>query len=140
MGEELEGIAARSDFDLSQHQRFSGKPMGVFDDELKLAWPKLDAARQTALAAEQYRAARHKYLSKTGEETEKAARMANEDAAGLAKGLYVPHVSRSLRLGVDRLALALICNAYREDQAPDDKGQMESRIVMRFHPRICALR
>src|SRR5581483_412181 len=30
MGEELEGIAARSDFDLSQHERFSGKPMGVF--------------------------------------------------------------------------------------------------------------
>ena len=29
MGEELEGIAARSDFDLSQHQRFSGKAMGV---------------------------------------------------------------------------------------------------------------
>jgi glycyl-tRNA synthetase (class II) len=37
-GEELEGIAARSDFDLSQHQRFSGKPMGVFDDELRVAW------------------------------------------------------------------------------------------------------
>ena len=33
-GDELEGIAARSDFDLSQHQRFSGKPMGVFDEEL----------------------------------------------------------------------------------------------------------
>ncbi len=34
-GEELEGIAARSDFDLSQHERFSGKPMGVFDEELR---------------------------------------------------------------------------------------------------------
>jgi glycyl-tRNA synthetase len=32
MGEELEGIAARSDFDLSQHQRFSGKPQTVFDE------------------------------------------------------------------------------------------------------------
>ena len=40
-GDELEGIAARSDFDLSQHQRFSGKPMGVFDDELRAAWAKL---------------------------------------------------------------------------------------------------
>ncbi|MGA1489638.1 MAG: hypothetical protein ACO4B3_11595 [Planctomycetota bacterium] len=28
---ELEGIAARSDFDLSQHERHSGKSMGVFD-------------------------------------------------------------------------------------------------------------
>ena len=39
--QELEGIAARSDFDLSQHERFSGKPMGVFDEELRTAWAKL---------------------------------------------------------------------------------------------------
>ena len=39
-GDELEGIAARSDFDLTQHQRFSGKPMGVFDEELRAAWAK----------------------------------------------------------------------------------------------------
>ena len=38
--QELEGIAARSDFDLSQHARFSGKPMGVFDEELRAAWGK----------------------------------------------------------------------------------------------------
>jgi glycyl-tRNA synthetase len=38
--------------------------------------------------------------------------------------------------GVDRLALALICNAYCEDQAPDDKGKLESRVVMKLHPRI----
>src|SRR5437667_1729980 len=50
MGEELEGIAARSDFDLSQHQRFAGKPMSVFDEELKAAWPKLDDARKAALS------------------------------------------------------------------------------------------
>src|SRR5215831_9822777 len=50
MGEELEGVAARSDFDLSQHQRFSGKPMTVFDEELKPAWTKLPDAKKTALA------------------------------------------------------------------------------------------
>ena len=49
-GEELEGIAARSDFDLSQHQRFSGKAMGVFDEELKVAWAKLDEAKKAALS------------------------------------------------------------------------------------------
>jgi glycyl-tRNA synthetase len=38
--------------------------------------------------------------------------------------------------GVDRLILALICNAYCEDQAPDDKGKLESRVVMKLHPRI----
>ena len=62
-GEELEGVAARSDFDLSQHQRFSGKPMTVFDEELKAAWPKLDPAKQTELR-ERYYQARLKYLTK----------------------------------------------------------------------------
>src|SRR5204862_3949607 len=60
-GEELEGIAARSDFDLSQHQRFSGKPMTVFDEELKAAWPKLDPAKQEVLK-KSYFEARKKYL------------------------------------------------------------------------------
>src|SRR5262249_36531061 len=30
---ELEGIAHRSDYDLSQHQKFSGKDLGYFDEE-----------------------------------------------------------------------------------------------------------
>ena len=33
--QELEGIAARGNFDLSQHQKFSGKSMEYFDDETK---------------------------------------------------------------------------------------------------------
>ena len=37
----LEGIAARSDFDLSQHQKHSGKQMDVFDEALKIAAAKL---------------------------------------------------------------------------------------------------
>src|SRR5205823_2885836 len=63
MGEELEGVAARSDFDLSQHQRFSGKPMMVFDDELKAAWAKLDDAKKAELS-QRYFEARRKYLTK----------------------------------------------------------------------------
>jgi glycyl-tRNA synthetase len=51
----------------------------------------------------------------------------------LANGSYVPHVIEP-SAGVDRLALALICNAYCEDQAPDEKGKMEKRVVMRFSP------
>jgi glycyl-tRNA synthetase len=137
-GEELEGVAARSDFDLSQHQRFSGKPMTVFDEELKAAWPKLDPAKQTALS-ERYYQARLKYLTKAGEPAEKAEPQARADAEGLTKGYYVPHVIEP-SAGVDRLALALLCNAYSEDQAPDEKGKMESRIVMRFHPRIAPVK
>ena len=49
-------------------------------------------------------------------------------------------VVASLQAGVDRLALALICNAYAEDQAPDDKGKLEARVVMRFHPRIAPIK
>ena len=42
--------------------------------------------------------------------------------------------------GVDRTVLALICEAYSEDEAPDEKGKMEKRIVLRFHPRIAPIK
>jgi len=87
--QELEGIAARGDFDLTQHQKTSGKSMEYFDEE--------------------------------------------------AKAKYVPHVIEP-SAGVDRLILALICNAYTEDLAPDDKGKLEPRIVMRFHPRVAPIK
>jgi glycyl-tRNA synthetase len=137
-GEELEGVAARSDFDLSQHQRFSGKAMTVFDEELKAAWAKLDDAKKAALTG-RYFDARRAYLVKMNEPPEPAARQAQQEAAALAHGLYIPHVIEP-SAGVDRLALALICNAYCEDQAPDDKGKMEKRVVMRFSPRIAPLK
>jgi glycyl-tRNA synthetase len=137
-GEELEGIAARSDFDLSQHQRFSGKPMTVFDEELKTAWPKLGSEKQTELR-DRYAQARLNYLKRAGESPEKAENLAQADAEALSKGYYVPHVIEP-SAGVDRLALALICNAYNEDQAPDEKGKMETRVVMRFHPRIAPIK
>ncbi|HEX5398634.1 MAG TPA: glycine--tRNA ligase [Verrucomicrobiae bacterium] len=159
-GEELEGIAARSDFDLSQHERFSGKPMGVFDEELRAAWTKLDEAKQKELW-QRYYEARLKYLLKTGPvssvkgqdssgqqspslETENlkletCKKMAREDADGLAKGQYIPHVIEP-SAGVDRLILALICNAYYEDQMPDEKGKMETRVVMKFHPRVAPIK
>jgi glycyl-tRNA synthetase len=87
--QELEGIAARGNFDLSQHQEFSGKSMEYFDEE--------------------------------------------------AKARYVPHVIEP-SAGADRLVLALLCNAYSEDEAPNDKGKMESRVVMRLHPRIAPIK
>jgi glycyl-tRNA synthetase len=138
MGEELEGVAARSDFDLSQHQRFAGKPMTVFDEDLKAAWPKLPTEKQADLR-QRYLQARLKYLTKSGEQAERAETQAREDADLLAKGYYVPHVIEP-SAGVDRLALALICSAYCEDQAPDDKGKLESRVVMKFHPRMAPVK
>ncbi len=138
MGEELEGIAARSDFDLSQHERFSGKPMGVFDEDLRGAWAKLDATKQKDLW-QRYHDARCRYLTRSGLPAEQAEKEAKEDADNLAKGNYVPHVIEP-SAGVDRLILALICHAYNEDQAPDEKGKLETRVVMRFHPRIAPVK
>jgi glycyl-tRNA synthetase len=87
--QELEGVAYRTDYDLSQHQKASGKSLEYFDDETK----------------------------------EK----------------IIPHVVEP-SAGVDRTILALICDAYAEDKAPNDKGEMESRIVLRFHPRIAPIK
>ena len=41
---------------------------------------------------------------------------------------------------MDRLLLALICNAYHEDQMPDEKGKAETRVVMKFHPRVAPIK
>ena len=87
--QELEGIAARGDYDLTQHQKFSGKPLEYFDEE--------------------------------------------------AKARYLPHVIEP-SAGVDRLVLALICNAYTEEAVTDDKGKTEIRVVMKFHPRIAPVK
>ncbi len=136
--QELEGIAARSDFDLSQHERCSGKPMGVFEEELRTAFGKLPPEKQTALK-DRYYAARLKYLTKRGVPVDKAGAEAQEDADGLAKGQYIPHVIEP-SAGVDRLILALIANAFTEVTETDAKGKSETRVVMKFHPRIAPIK
>ncbi|NJM55998.1 MAG: glycine--tRNA ligase [Verrucomicrobiae bacterium] len=132
--QELEGIAARSDFDLSQHERHSGKPMGVFDEELRTAWGKLAPEKQKELS-DRYHKARLKYLIKSGVPAEKAEKDAREDADGLAKGQYIPHVIEP-SAGCDRLILALVANAFSEVTETDAKGKSETRVVMKFHPRV----
>ena len=87
--QELEGVAYRTDYDLSQHQKASGKSLEYFDEETKQK--------------------------------------------------FIPHVVEP-SAGVDRTVLALICEAYSEDQAPDEKGKMETRMVLRFHPRIAPIK
>ncbi|PYL29351.1 MAG: glycine--tRNA ligase [Verrucomicrobia bacterium] len=87
--QELEGVAYRTDYDLSQHQKASGKSLEYFDEETKQK--------------------------------------------------FLPHVVEP-SAGVDRTVLALICEAYSEDQAPDEKGKMETRVVLRFHPRIAPIK
>jgi len=140
-GDELEGIAARSDFDLSQHQRFSGKPMGVFDEELRAAWGKLPKEKQDDLW-KRYYDHRKNYLTKSAkpdETAEQIQQQATDDANGLAKGQYIPHVIEP-SAGVDRLILALIANAYSETTETDAKGKTETTYVMKFHPRVAPIK
>lgn len=87
--QELEGVAYRTDYDLTQHQNASGKPLEYFDEETKQK--------------------------------------------------FVPHVVEP-SAGVDRTALALICSAYDEEVVTDEKGNSETRIVMRFHPRMAPIK
>jgi glycyl-tRNA synthetase len=77
---EMEGIANRGNYDLSQHIKASGKDMSWFDEA--------------------------------------------------AKERYVPSVIES-SVGVDRTMLAVLCDAYREE---DVKG--ETRVVMGFAPSV----
>jgi len=137
-GDELEGIAARSDFDLSQHARCSGKPMGVFDDELRTAWGQLPKEKQDELWRRYYEN-RKKYLTTTGVADEAATSQATADANGLAKGQYIPHVIEP-SAGVDRLMLALIASAYSETTSTDEKGKSDTRVVLKFHPRVAPIK
>ncbi|PYI94155.1 MAG: glycine--tRNA ligase [Verrucomicrobia bacterium] len=55
------------------------------------------------------------------------------------KQRFVPHVVEP-SAGVDRTVLALLCEAYDEETVTDEKGKSETRIVMRFHPRIAPVK
>jgi glycyl-tRNA synthetase len=100
--QELEGIAARGNFDLSRHAEFSGKSMDYFDQE--------------------------------------------------ENKRFIPHVIEP-SAGVDRIALAVLCNAYREEWIPKDGGEVilgeigkrapegyEARTVMKFAPRVAPIK
>jgi glycyl-tRNA synthetase len=52
---------------------------------------------------------------------------------------YIPHVIEP-SAGVDRLILALICEAFEEEEVPNEKGQPETRTVLRFHPRVAPIK
>jgi glycyl-tRNA synthetase len=86
---ELEGIANRTDYDLTTHSKASGVDMTYLDQE-------------------------------SGER-------------------FVPYVVEPA-MGVDRTALVFMLDAYNEDEAPDAKGNLEKRTVMRFDPRIAPVK
>jgi glycyl-tRNA synthetase len=86
---ELEGIANRTDFDLTTHAKASGQDLSFPDGE-------------------------------SGER-------------------FVPYVVEPA-LGVDRVMLAFLLDAYTEDEAPDAKGNMEKRTVLRLDHRLAPVK
>jgi glycyl-tRNA synthetase len=82
---ELEGIANRTDFDLTTHQEHSGQDLTYLDQE-------------------------------SGER-------------------YIPYVIEPAA-GADRGTLVFLLDAYSEDEAPDSKGRLEKRTVLRLDPRL----
>ncbi len=86
---ELEGIANRTDFDLSTHSKHSGRDLSFFDQTTNERWTP--------------------YVI--------------EPAAGLT-----------------RCVLAFLLNAYNEDEAPNTKGGVDKRTVLRFDPRLAPVK
>ncbi|MCK2220021.1 glycine--tRNA ligase [Actinomadura sp. ATCC 31491] len=86
---ELEGIANRTDFDLTAHSKASGVDLSFFEQD-------------------------------TGER-------------------YVPYVIEPAA-GVDRATLTFLLDAYSEDEAPNAKGVMEKRTVMRLDHRLAPVK
>ena len=82
---ELYGLANRTDFDLTQHQSFSGDDLSYFDQA----------------------------------ENRK----------------YIPYVVEPT-FGVDRTCLILLIDAYDEEETVDVNGKPDTRVVLRFHPRV----
>ena len=52
---------------------------------------------------------------------------------------YIPHVIEP-SAGADRATLAFICEAFTEDEQPDENGKMQKRVVMKFHPRLAPIK
>lgn len=52
---------------------------------------------------------------------------------------YIPHVVEP-SAGVDRTVLAVLCEAYDEEEVTDDKGNKETRVILRFVPRMAPIK
>ena len=52
---------------------------------------------------------------------------------------YIPYVIEPA-VGVDRSMLAFLLEAYTEDEAPDAKGNMEKRTVLRLDHRLAPVK
>jgi glycyl-tRNA synthetase len=109
---ELEGIAHRGDFDLRSHME--GKLVRK-DGQL---------------------------VVETGPDGKPRHRGSGKDLSyfdDATRERYVPHVIEP-SAGADRAVLAFLCDAYHEDEVPDEDGKPRSRTVLKLHPRLAPLK
>ena len=109
---ELEGIAHRGDFDLRSHME------GKLDPKTRPLELEKNAEGQPKWRG-------------SGKDLTYRDEATNER--------FTPHVIEP-SAGADRATLAFLCEAYTEDQAPDEHGKMQSRTVMKFHPRLAPIK
>jgi glycyl-tRNA synthetase len=105
---ELEGVAHRGDFDLRSHM------------EGKLVRQGDSLVVETGTDGKPKHKGSGKDMSYFNDQTRER---------------FIPHVIEP-SAGADRATLAFLCEAYHEDTMPNEKGEPESRVVMKLHPRI----
>jgi len=109
---ELEGVAHRGDFDLRSHME--GKLMRRGDE----------------------------LVVDTDEDGTPKHRGSGKDLSyydDQSKERFTPHVIEP-SAGADRATLAFLCEAYREDEVPDEKGKLTRRVFLKLHPRLAPIK
>lgn len=109
---ELEGIAHRGDFDLRSHTE--GKLVN----------------RDGKLEVE---------LNENGKPKHRGSGKDMSYFDDQTRERFVPHVVEP-SAGADRATLAFLCEAYHEDEVPDENGKLTKRISLRFHPRLAPIK
>ena len=109
---ELEGIAHRGDFDLRSHMEGKLNP------------------KTNPMTVELNEHGKPKYRG-SGKDLTYRDEMTNQK--------FVPHVIEP-SAGADRGVLAFLCEAYTEDEAPDENGNLQTRTVMKLHPRLAPIK
>jgi len=109
---ELEGVAHRGDFDLRSHME--GKLVREGND----------------------------FVVEKNERGQPCYRGSGKDLSyrdDLSGERFVPHVIEP-SAGADRATLAFLCEAYHEDEVPDEKGKLTKRVFLKFHPRLAPIK
>jgi glycyl-tRNA synthetase len=55
------------------------------------------------------------------------------------KERFIPHVIEP-SAGADRATLAFLCEAYTEDEVPDESGKAAKRVSLKLHPRLAPIK